>query len=85
MKLLIPDSYGIYIPNHFWKHFDFKEWNIKRSYYQELSDPCDENYWEAWSDLLDNAKHTDKNGKNWYLLQDGDLFAYEEGETLDDN
>lgn len=85
MKLLIPDTYGIYIPNHFWAHFDFKEWNLKKTDYLELSDPNDDNYWEAWADLLDNAHHTDQNGKKWLLYQDGDLFTISEEELENDN
>lgn len=43
---------------------------------QTLKDPEDEFYWEAWNNILSSAKHmTRYNGKEYFLYQDGDLWA----------
>ena len=46
--------------------------------------PDTEYYWDSWSQVLDNFKATDDTGINWYLYQDGDLWAYPEGYEFDD-
>lgn len=33
-------------------------------------------YWEAWSEVVDQAEYTDEQGEVWRLHQDGDLWAY---------
>lgn len=85
MELLIPDSYGIYIPKHFWSNFDFKKWNLNKADYSELSSPDNDYYWDYWDDLLYNAHHIDDNNTYWYLHQNGDLFAITEHEVMDDD
>jgi hypothetical protein len=42
---------------------------------QTLKNNEDEWYWEAWYNVLDNAKHATKDGKEYFLYQDGDLWA----------
>lgn len=37
--------------------------------------PDAEDYWEAWTRVLDTAAYTDERGRVWCLYQDGDLFA----------
>jgi len=74
-RILISESAGIYIPRNFYEHFDFGSWGLNISEFKDLSSPDNENYWEAWQDLLDTAEHTDEQGMIWRLEQDGDLWA----------
>ena len=74
VKLLISDQRGVYIPHSFCK--DFTSWKEINPEDVELClrGPTEESYWDAWSDILDNAKF-DEGGYTWKLYQDGDLFA----------
>jgi hypothetical protein len=40
-----------------------------------LTGPHREEYWDAWTDVCDNASYTDSDGYIWNLHQDGDLWA----------
>ena len=73
--LLIDGNRGIYIPQNFYNNFDFHSWCLKREDFKELASLDNEHYWDAWDDLLNQAKHIDDEGKTWYLEQDDDLFA----------
>lgn len=73
--LLIDGAAGIYVPRNFYENFDFANWGLRLSDYSDLSDPENQHYWDAWADVLDNAKHVDEDGTVWMLEQDGDLFA----------
>lgn len=75
VQLLLSDSRGIYIPRDFVECFDIDKWNIDSKYIQRLSSPDNEWYWDYWDVVLNNAKHTDKDGNVWHLWQDGDLWA----------
>lgn len=75
VQLLLSDSRGIYIPRDFAECFDLNQWNIDSKYVELLSSPEDEFYWDNWNFVLNNAKHTDKDGNVWQLWQDGDLWA----------
>jgi hypothetical protein len=77
-ELLIDECSGIYIPNVFYRNFDFEAWGLDKSKYSELKDIDHEHYWDAWDDLIRDAKYTDTKGVTWYLEQDGDLFAVSE-------
>lgn len=72
--LLISDANGIYIPQIFYNNFDFGQWKLNKNDYEELSNPDNECYWDMWEQLLNNAECC-KDGLNYYLDQDGDLFA----------
>ena len=75
-ELLLDDCRGIYIPRDFAINFDIEEWGISEEDAKILlAGPDHELYWEAWDDVLRSAEYTDPNGKIWYLMQDGDLFA----------
>ena len=75
INLLLDEAKGIYIPNSFYMFFDFPFWGLNRSEFTELNNPDNELYWDAWDDLLRDARHTDKKGITWGLWQDGSLFA----------
>jgi hypothetical protein len=71
------DSHGVYIPQYFAE-------SVKRDCVSGVSDedwkileagPHDnDQYWEAWDEVLSRAKLTDPtNGKEGHLWQDGDL------------
>lgn len=90
-KLLITDAQGVYIPQLFCENFNLKEFGLKKS--DSAVDIClggadEESYWDAWDEILRNAKHIDKYGCEWFLEQDGDLFlvnyAEYDGEDDDD-
>lgn len=73
IELLLSDARGIYIPRDFTQICDLKAWHIK-GVKRALSKPENENYWDTWQHVLDNAYFT-KDGYTWRLYQDGDLFA----------
>lgn len=77
VELLIDDHHGIYIPKHFVESFDLSDWSgIKAEDLEILrAGPEHELYWETWDDVLNNAIHTDEDGMQWMLHQDGDLFG----------
>lgn len=70
---------GIYIPQHFaetasdqWDNVTDEDRAVLRA------GPEHPQYWDAWSDVLDNATYTvtaDGETYTWRLWQNGDLFA----------
>jgi len=78
-KLLLDDRNGIYIPKIFCENFNLSEWSLSEddSDVQAcLAGPDEEWYWEAWNNIMSNARYVDANGDEWYLEQEGDLFAF---------
>lgn len=75
-EILLSDSRGIYIPrdavdfltNGKWSGFDPED-------LKHLSDPENEQYWEAWDLICNNARFIDDQGNEWVLYQNGDLFT----------
>ena len=75
VKLILDGARGIYIPRDFVQGFDLSKFRgIDAECIEACSDPGSEFYWECWTDILDNAEHTDEQGNTWRLYQDGDLF-----------
>lgn len=77
-KLLINDSWGVYIPQHFTEKFNSETWGFDENseIWQALvAGPDNENYWDCWIDFTDAAAHRDSNGVWWSLYQNGDLWA----------
>ena len=76
VALLLCDSRGVFIPQHFVTQFDLTKWEgIKQDDIEALkAGPEHEHYWETWDDVTSNATFT-HNGNVWRLHQDGDLWA----------
>jgi hypothetical protein len=75
--LLLSDARGVYIPRDFTSFIDFtRVRNVTPDDYAILAiGPDHREYWEAWCTILDNAIVTDTDGNEYYLHQDGDLWA----------
>lgn len=80
-ELLANSALGVFIPQHFvelaqaslrhshWTGISLEDWKVL------AAGPDQEHYWDAWADVLDNAKYTDPNTKQeYYLHQEGDLW-----------
>lgn len=82
-QILISGSYGVYIPNAFVENFDLQEFGIskedEKEYKEMLSDPQNEGYWDAWDDLMREAKTKDGS----YLWHDDDLWLYPDQKYYD--
>ena len=75
LELLVSDSHGIYVPQH-WAMYCQDMDGVSAEDMEILkAGPDHEWYWEAWDSVLSNA-HGFVNGKKWALWQDGDLWAY---------
>lgn len=73
-------SRGIYIPQHFAQ-------SVKREFVQNVSDEDwqvleagpnangRELYWEVWDTVLNDARITAPDGREGFLLQNGDLWV----------
>lgn len=73
---LLNGAYGIYVPQAFAENCDPSEWGISGEDAAVLrAGPDHEWYWETWDRVLCNARRTDKDGCDWILDQDGDLFT----------
>jgi hypothetical protein len=76
MKLLMSDNRGVYIPQHFCEQYGSEWTNIRPEDLEIImTGPHREEYWDAWSDVCDNAAFVDDKGNTWTLYQDGDLWA----------
>lgn len=75
LKLLISDSHGVYIPQHFVESFDKEQWHINQDDVDDCADPSNQIYWDAWDDILNKAYYIDEKENKWVLYQDGDLWA----------
>ncbi len=82
-ELLIDGNRGIYIPQLFAKAALSGEFILrnKQQLQEELSilanGPEEEEYWEAWEEVLDTAILLD-GGQQYTLYQEGDLWAVPE-------
>jgi hypothetical protein len=84
IQILASDSYGIYVPQKFASNYNWSGINVEDlDIIEQGPTPENEWYWEAWSNVLNDAFHKDKEGNTWRLYQDGDLFAYCE-DLMDD-
>ena len=77
--LYLMDARGVYIPQNFAEHTRREcVTNVTDSDWQCLLDgPTAENewYWEAWNNVLSNARVTDpKSGTVYTVYQDGDCW-----------
>jgi hypothetical protein len=75
IQLLLSDARGIYIPRAFTQTCKIDKFTgITEENIQECSNPDNEGYWDAWQEILDNAKYTHDDGREFTLHQDGDLW-----------
>jgi hypothetical protein len=76
--LLISDQWGIYIPQRF-AELEFEsplDIVSNADEFAILEDgPDHEWYWEAWETVLRTCIMRDRDGLDYYLYQDGDLWA----------
>ena len=73
LQLLISESRGVYIPQHFAQDFDLPAFGLAEDDEDVAilrSDPDHEHYWDAWDAVMDKAK----TAEGGYLHQDGDLW-----------
>jgi hypothetical protein len=82
VQILVSDHHGIYVPQVFAEQFNWSGISVDDLKTIEEGPEADY-YWEAWSLVLSDAFHNDKDGNTWRLYQDGDLFAYCE-QLMDD-
>jgi hypothetical protein len=85
VMLILTDARGIYIPRDFitdeFNEIDIEHceaWGLteeNKKEWQDAKNPESEWYWEAWTWILSNAKHTTKDGDIYTLYQDGDLWG----------
>lgn len=87
---LVDNHHGIYIPLMFVQRWDAPEFFLNyREISQDILDvkmgPDNENYWEAWENILDNAKFCPDHeiimdAQVYTLYHDMDLWAIPENE-----
>jgi hypothetical protein len=85
--LLVDDHHGIYVPQVFAQRFknNWSTWGLKPEQLSVLlSGPTDdEEYWDVWNEVLDQACFKDSQGQEWHLWQDGALWAFcDDGEQF---
>jgi hypothetical protein len=74
IKILLDADLGGMIPRFFSNNLHL--WQGVDDYVKDaIAMGEDEEYWQAWEKVLDNAFFVDEQGKTWTLYQDGDLFA----------
>jgi len=75
---LLDSVHGVYIPQIFAFAQDMEKWGIADST-DDLKilreGPDNQYYWEAWEEILKNARYTDIDGTTYMLNHDMDLFA----------
>jgi hypothetical protein len=79
-EILIDSAHGIYIPQYFAEAYgtpdNFYNWGeIKEDIDILLSGPDNEFYWDAYEDLINNAKLKTTDNKESYLYTHEDLWA----------
>ena len=77
VEILLSDSRGNYIPQHFCVDFDLWLKDVEPEDIETCkAGPESEFYWDAWEQILKSAIFIDQNDNVWRLYQDGDLFAF---------
>jgi hypothetical protein len=78
VMLFLSDSRGQYIPRDFVQSIILNDWEGLTEWAVEACNagPDHKSYWDAWTDILDNASYTDAEGSVYRLYQDGDLWLY---------
>lgn len=75
MILFCDSASGVYTPQRFAEEIkrEFLH-GVSEDDLNELSDPNNEYYWEAWGTVLNNAEIHDPDGTIYHLHHDGDLW-----------
>lgn len=78
VELLCDSHHGVYIPQIMIHRLKDNGWsNIPINAVEVLSSPDNEDYWETWEEVLQNAEwHDSSTSQVFKLHQDGDLWAY---------
>jgi hypothetical protein len=79
IRILVNSGFGVYIPQAFADMPDSIEWGLTDKIRDVLlAGPDDdwEQYWDLWNDILGTAVYEDKDGNEWHVHQEGDVFAY---------
>jgi len=86
INCIIDGQCGIHIPQWFAEKFDLSKWSgINADDIDIIKSGSDhELYWEAWDEVMSDAKYIDDYGITWTLYQDGDLFAVSENHKWDE-
>lgn len=74
---LCDSHHGVYVPSFFCSHSE-NIWDINPedwNYIANSENIENDDYWDIWNAILDNACYRDENGIIWTLHHDGDLFA----------
>jgi len=79
-EVLLDGAHGRYIPMKFAHEFymvDPRWIGVDPDDLDVVANgPDTEGYEEAWESILNHARYMDKDGREWKLWLDGDLFAY---------
>ncbi|AQW88558.1 hypothetical protein pEaSNUABM50_00031 [Erwinia phage pEa_SNUABM_50] len=78
VELLCDSHHGVYIPQIMIHRLKDNGWrNIPLNAVEVLSHPDNEDYWDTWNQVLDNAEwHDEYTTQVFKLHHDGDLWAY---------
>lgn len=77
IEILLNSSRGIYIPRDFVQSMKTELFGLteqNKRHWKDAENPDSEYYWESWQWILDNARFDHKDGRVFYLYQDGDVF-----------
>ena len=78
IELLCDSCHGAYIPQYFVERFSAYLSELTDEDKNDLSSPANENYWDAWDDVL-GMTLTNDDGKKFVLFQhEGDVWAIPE-------
>ena len=77
MSLYADSQRGVYIPKEFAETYNRSLWQgIDKDDIDVLcAGPEHEQYWDAWDNVLNNAKVVGDDGYTYILYQDGDLWV----------
>lgn len=83
MQLWLDSGRGVYIPRDFANSFKDRAASVAGVRDEDWSTlekgPDEEWYWEAWTNVTNNAIVTDENGVKYQVHQDGDVWLIPEG------
>ena len=75
INLLLDSARGQFIPRDFVNEFDLSKFlGVSQWAVDQCKDPENEHYWEAWDEILSNAKYRTDDGREFFLHQNDDLW-----------